>query len=484
MGVEVYELLAKEFPDDRRLQQGIGFIHHNVGDRYVSKKKYDEAVASYRQAVIVWRELFEAEPENWEYRSALAWTLHNSATVLIRTGRFEDGVTEFVEAVELWQDGRKTSSNELVTLRDWINELDTRAWEIQSSSAQDASATKRALPVHRRVLDFRKRSADDFPDDPQYLLHMEWSHFHIGIALLNLNQTDAAMNEFRMMTELLERHAVKFPNDMKLRQYFADDHDRIGEKLRVAGFPGLGEEMYQVALKARELLAIDFPKESFFKLQIAWSHFNIGEVRIEAKNESAGVAEMLECFARIHGLCREDGKLPRDEFDGLVLKICRIFERFKLFEPLADVSTRYIDRVRQVWPDVSLPNPEIAGMGGESLLKLQKPAAAEPILRSALGAMNAKVGWRYFYGQCLLGESLRAQGKLEEAESLLKEGYEGMKQRRSSIGFVNAPRFRTALEWLVKWAEDSSRSEEVEQWKAELARLDEESSEVNETKSP
>src|SRR5207248_1672140 len=69
------------------------------------------------------------------------------------------------------------------------------------------------------------------------------------------------------------------------------------------------------------------------------------------------------------------------------------------------------------------------------LLKEQKWAEAEPVLRECLKIRAAKLpdDWSTFNTRSLLGASLLGQKKYAEAEPLLLSGYEGMTARAATI---------------------------------------------------
>ena len=73
------------------------------------------------------------------------------------------------------------------------------------------------------------------------------------------------------------------------------------------------------------------------------------------------------------------------------------------------------------------------------------------------------------HGDELLGDSLLGQKKYAEAESLLVQGYEGMKQREANIPAVYKVRLTEALEGLVQLFEARSNPNEAARWRAELA---------------
>jgi hypothetical protein len=79
-------------------------------------------------------------------------------------------------------------------------------------------------------------------------------------------------------------------------------------------------------------------------------------------------------------------------------------------------------------------------------------------------------GYR-FYLISLLGGSLAGQGKFDEAEPLLRQGYEGLVQRQSSVPpILNAPRRITeSLERLVQLYDALGKPAQAAEWKQKLA---------------
>jgi hypothetical protein len=68
----------------------------------------------------------------------------------------------------------------------------------------------------------------------------------------------------------------------------------------------------------------------------------------------------------------------------------------------------------------------------------------------------------------MLGEALNGQKKRAEAELLLVQGYEGMKQRASRIPKEYKPRLAEALERLVQMYDAWGRPEQATRWRREL----------------
>ena len=96
--------------------------------------------------------------------------------------------------------------------------------------------------------------------------------------------------------------------------------------------------------------------------------------------------------------------------------------------------------------------------------------AAEPLLRECLAIEQRREPerWTTFNTQSVLGESLLRQQQYTEAEPLLVQGYEGMKQREASIPPQDKRLLVRALERLVTLYESLEKSEEAAKWRREL----------------
>jgi tetratricopeptide (TPR) repeat protein len=113
---------------------------------------------------------------------------------------------------------------------------------------------------------------------------------------------------------------------------------------------------------------------------------------------------------------------------------------------------------------------------GAALIELQAWADAEPVLRDCL-SIREKIqpdNWRTFNTRSLLGAALLGQKRYPEAEPLLLQGYEGMKQWRPAPGQPtdggpDPERLIESLERLVRLCEAMSRPDEAAKWRAERA---------------
>ena len=126
-------------------------------------------------------------------------------------------------------------------------------------------------------------------------------------------------------------------------------------------------------------------------------------------------------------------------------------------EPLLE---QVLERRRKV---LSRDHPDtlaaMDALGAFRCNSLKDYAQAEAVLRDCLGIREDRSpeDWQRFNTQSLLGGCLVGQKKFAEAESLLLQGYQGMKAREKTIPPLDKVRLREALERIVHLYEDVGR---------------------------
>jgi eukaryotic-like serine/threonine-protein kinase len=146
-------------------------------------------------------------------------------------------------------------------------------------------------------------------------------------------------------------------------------------------------------------------------------------------------------------------------------------------------SLRQPDKAEPLWrelasiwkkkagPDSANYANYLAGLGNNLLVQLNWPEA-EATLRECLTIREKKQpdAWSTFNTRSVLGGVLLGQKKYAEAEPLLLQGYEGMKQRAAKIPPRAHIRLTEAQERLVELYDATGRQDEAAQWRKKLER--------------
>jgi tetratricopeptide (TPR) repeat protein len=104
---------------------------------------------------------------------------------------------------------------------------------------------------------------------------------------------------------------------------------------------------------------------------------------------------------------------------------------------------------------------------GEVMLLKKHGTEAEALLRECL-ALRMEImpeDWRRFSAMSLLGGSLLAQGKYAEAEPMLLQGYEGLKQRAAATNKSNQA---DAAGRIVRLYEATGQPDKAREWREKL----------------
>jgi serine/threonine protein kinase/Tfp pilus assembly protein PilF len=155
---------------------------------------------------------------------------------------------------------------------------------------------------------------------------------------------------------------------------------------------------------------------------------------------------------------KRPGPLPAD-LSGLPLALAEIYDRAGQFAKAESLCREFIKQTR---------TPRALEYLGRSLLRQQKHAEAEPLLRECLQVHERQLpdDWETFHAMSLLGESLLGQQKYATAELLLVQGYEGMKQREATMPTPAKVRLAEAVDRLVRLYDGWGKRDEATKWRA------------------
>jgi serine/threonine protein kinase len=162
---------------------------------------------------------------------------------------------------------------------------------------------------------------------------------------------------------------------------------------------------------------------------------------------------------------------PKSPF--LVSTALDIYERAKMPAKAEPMLREVMEFVKKQAGADSLPYAGQLAQLGHNLLQQNKPAEAEPVLRECLAIREKKEpdGWLTFNAKSMLGGVFMAQKKYADAEPLLLQGYEGMREREAKIPPVGKLRIPEALERLVQLYESWDKKDEAAKWRKTLEEL-------------
>jgi hypothetical protein len=108
---------------------------------------------------------------------------------------------------------------------------------------------------------------------------------------------------------------------------------------------------------------------------------------------------------------------------------------------------------------------------GLNLMRQRKGPEAEEFLRESMtiGDKNESDAWWTFETKILLGGALLLKKEYADAEPLLINGYQGLKDRIEQVPTPSRARIRDALDWLIELAHARKDADAAAKWRKERA---------------
>ena len=188
---------------------------------------------------------------------------------------------------------------------------------------------------------------------------------------------------------------------------------------------------------------------------------------LAAAYQSAGKPEQALILLREAAVSVENRSFLHENAADIIGNLCSCHERLNQFADAEIWRRKWLVTVKQTAGPESGPYAGALMQLGANLLKQAKFAEAEPVLRECRELIRniQPEAWTTFEADSLLGGALVGLGKYSEAESLLLNGYQGMKQRETKISPHNRFRLTDALERLVQLYEAWAMKVQADEWR-------------------
>jgi serine/threonine protein kinase/tetratricopeptide (TPR) repeat protein len=236
-----------------------------------------------------------------------------------------------------------------------------------------------------------------------------------------------------------------------------------------------GEILQEFVAAARKEAGADEPKLVMFLMVLGSYMQNIG---MDAFTEPL-LRECLEIRTRrlpddvLETLTRANQRqrgLDHSQTTFFLASWLKALEQDNQSQRAGEVLREYLAAVRK---EAGADETRLAGFQailGKSFLFIGMAAAAEPLLRECLAIREKKIPdyWHTFNARSLLGEALAGQQKYADAEPLLVQGYEGLKQREAKIDASGKVNLRLAVERLVQLYDAWGKPDEAAKWRKKL----------------
>jgi tetratricopeptide (TPR) repeat protein len=400
---------------------------NNLALLYVACGRYDDAEPLFKEALDGRQRQLGAD------HPATLRSLNNLAGVYQARGRYDDAEPLFKEAL----DGRRRTLG--ADHRDTLQSMNNLALLYKTRRRYD-----KAEPLYQEALEgSRRRLGANHPDTLQSLSNL-------AVLYQALRRYDEAEGLLKEAVEGSRRTLGRHHPDSLV--YLSN----LAFLYKARGLFDKAESLNREALEGFRRLGADHPHT----LQSLDNLAGLYKARRRYDEAEPFYLEAVSGARRKLGLAHPKTKIYVEHLADLYELAGKPAQAEPLWRELAEVVKQ------QAGPESSDYAAELARLGGNQL-KQHKPAEAEPLLRASLTIRqrNEPDAWTTFNTQSLLGGALCGQQKYAEAETLLLQGYEGMKQREPKLPANGAARLSEALERLVQLYDAWGKKAQADQWR-------------------
>jgi eukaryotic-like serine/threonine-protein kinase len=415
-------------------------LRATIGDVYEELGQYEPAETMYRKALDLRRTAFGKEHLD------VALSLNDMANVLRDRGQLKEAEASVREALAM---ERKLLSPEHPDIANALETLgDVLDLEGQRPAAE--AAYREALAMRKKLLG---------PEDDNVARSMN----------------DLAINLWEQ-GKLTEAEALQRESLAASRKHLGNDHFEVGIALaNLANILFAEGKLPEAETMMREALPIQKKSLGNDHPDIATALVNLGRVLLEeGKFADAEVVDRETLLMR--------RKLLGDAHPGVATAIynlayvLRVEGKLEEVEPLQrealDIRKKLLGTTPPFQPsaldDIGVAYTQLT----LTMLTEKKFVEAEPFIREwlSLEEQQRPGHWQTFCARTFLGSCLLGQKKYAEAEPLLLAGYQGMKERESTMSTLSKERdfLNAAINPIIRLYNATDRPEEAAKWRAKL----------------
>lgn len=348
-----YQQLLEQNDNDPRTRFFVARVRGKIGGVQISLGRYAEAQATLEQARDELRELLTLQPDNIDYRRALATLLASLAGA--HTGQAQNEQVEELsrQLIEVWSElarnpGDLGDRNALAVAHDRLAQV----LQVLGRTEEARQATNQALSVIRDVV-------KEMPEHNGYRLSL------VDL-LTNASQKARFRREYRLAEDLNQEALAALQEvkgvDAKFQKVVTLSTMNLlnqqGTILREQGRMKESESVVQQVIDTARQLVSDFPEEPGRRLDLGKAYSSLADLRMTTGRLREGEAAARDALKEMEWLCERYPDAPL-YFQGLALVQNYLGELLIALARLQEAE-EYFTRSQSLWSRIRAAHPQLA----------------------------------------------------------------------------------------------------------------------------
>jgi tetratricopeptide (TPR) repeat protein len=282
------QALANEFPESAKYRSALAGTEHNLATLLLITRRLPEAEHALRRALEHRRRLAEEFPQEVGYRQDLARTQHNLGRVLELAGRPKDAEPAYRQAMDLLAPLAEGFPRDPAYRRELAGAHSGLAGMLEETGQFADAETEYA-----QALALQQRLTEDFPRVPAYRQELAHTHNNIGMLLARRRSGDAEQ-AYRRALDLQQRLVDESPGVPALLNELGRTSANLAELLLQQDRPAEARELAERAVRHQQAALKLLPRNSAYARHLA-HHFRVlAEARLQLGDHAAAAQAVAE----------------------------------------------------------------------------------------------------------------------------------------------------------------------------------------------
>ena len=303
-----FEEFLKSRSHDKDLRRELADAQLSLADISRQIQAKHEALAQYQKALISFRELAVAHPDEEEWPLKIGLALQNIGVLLRYTGDARAAQAAFTEASELYQNtrfsaaARQQAHKELAFVQHNLGAIHG-----------DAARWQEAFVLTRQARDLYRTMLTESPKDKRLRVELARCWHNLGVFHQRCDHKEEALRAFEeacaLRAELARESPLEFDNHLAVAKH------HLGMALQGLGRSSEARKANQEAMDLREKLVRDNPKVLWYRIGLAASCMTAGVEHKEAGQAEQALQYFLRAAELLEPLAGEDPRSVQVHLD-------------------------------------------------------------------------------------------------------------------------------------------------------------------------
>ena len=294
--VQYLDGLSKEAIDDQALQIELADAYEHLGNMQgrpatANLGKADDALATYRKALLIRNSMASAAPKNIPIQMALATCLQRIGAIQRSMGDRKKSLELEQSALNIREKLLQSNPSSLEVKRDVATSYTTLSLGLTEMGDWDG-----VLKARLRALVLSREIATANPGDLSDLANMSACTLRLAGIQLKLKNNAEALRNYRGAVELDKQVLTKTPGSPQRKQNLAASYSGLGGALEDTGDLEGALDAFRKSLAIRTELSTADPKDWRAASLAAASYFRIGLVEITAGRLEQARTDLLRAY--------------------------------------------------------------------------------------------------------------------------------------------------------------------------------------------